>query len=725
LKWCTIGLNVAGGRLGSLHMRWQTIPILIMAATLTACSSIPKPKPIPTGSLEKFQARAAKFNEVVVLPTFETTTNAVQDTVDKTIQDGNAALDTIGRLKPDEVNFVNTMRALDDMGYELSLAENRLSLIEQTSTNEDVRDAATDAIKKISDWSVGTDYREDVYAAVKAYAQTRPQLEGEDKKLFDETLRDYRRAGLDLPKDQRDVVEKLRKQLTADETDFEDNVTKARQPLTFTKAELEGVPEDFLAQQGIKTGADEYTVMANITFHYIMLEDNAKREATRKRMLTAQYNLARDVNIPLLQKILVLRDDIAHRLGYASFADMATEVRMVKNAATAIEFEEKLKTGLQPKFDAEMEEFRQMKIKETGDPNAQIHVWDWRYYANELRKTKYNVDAEQLRVYFPYDRVVEGLFAIYQHIFGLKFERVEAPYKWIGDLQLYSVSDAKTGEPMGLFYLDMFPRNGKYNHFAEFGIIEGKLLPDGRYQRPVCALVCNFPPPQPGKPSLMSHDEVVTIFHEFGHAMHTILTRAKYSRFSGTSVPQDFVEAPSQMLENWAWDKNVLDSFARDYRDPNKKIPADILAQLKASRLATEGMFYRRQLSFGIMDLALHTEIHATNADQVVPLSNKVLSEVSLPVPENTAFVAYFGHIIGYGAGYYGYAWADAIAADMATVFENSPDGFFDKTTGMRMRNEIYSMGDSRDINISIEKFLGRPRSIEPFLKRIGIDKPQ
>jgi len=426
-------------------MRWQTIPILIMAATLTACSSVPKPKPIPTGSLEKFQARAAKFNEVVVLPTFETTTNEVQATVDKTIQDGNAALDTIGQLKPGEVNFVNTMRALDDMGYELSLAENRLDLIEQTSTNADVRDAATDAIKKISDWSVGTDYREDVYAAVKAYTQTQPQLEGEDKKLFDETLRDYRRAGLDLPKDQRDVVEKLRKQLTAYETDFEDNVTKAKQPLKFTKAELEGVPEDFLAQQGIKTGDDEYTVMANITFHYIMLEDNAKSEATRKKMLTAQYNLARDVNIPLLQKILGLRDDIAHRLGYASFADMATEVRMVKNAATAIEFEEKLKDGLQPKFDAEMEEFRQMKIKETGDPNAQIHVWDWRYYANELRKTKYNVDAEQLRVYFPYERVVEGLFAIYQRIFGLKFERVEAPYKWIGDLQLYSVSDAKTG----------------------------------------------------------------------------------------------------------------------------------------------------------------------------------------------------------------------------------------------------------------------------------------
>jgi thimet oligopeptidase len=701
-----------------LKFLWLLIPVFAIAG----CAGVPKPKPIPTGSLEQFQKRAEKFNEVVTVPTFETTTDAIANTTKNVIASGNDALDRTGQLKTGEVNFINTIRALDDMGYAVQSAENRLDLIQQTSTNAAVRDAATDAIKKISDWSVGTDYREDVYAAVKIFAATQSQLSGEEKKLFDETLRDYRRAGLDLPKDQRDEVEKLRKQLTSLETDFENNVTKAKQPLKFTKAELAGVPEEFLAQEGIKTGPDEYTLMANITFHYLMVEDNAKLEETRKEMMTAQCNLAREENIPLLQKILVLRDDIAHKLGYASYADYATEVRMVKNAATAIDFLEKLKTGLQPKFDAELEEFRQLKVKETGDANAKINSWDWRYFANELKKTKYNVDAEQLRVYFPYQRVLEGLFAIYQRIFDLKFARVEAPYKWIGDLQLYTVSDAKTGEPLGLFYLDMFPREGKYNHFAQFGITEGKLLPDGKYQRPVCALVCNFPPPQPDKPSLMSHDEVVTIFHEFGHAMHTILTRAKYSRFSGTSVPQDFVEAPSQMLENWPWDKKVLDSFAADYRDPNKKIPQEILSQLKASRLATEGTFYRRQLSFALMDLTLHTQIHGTNADDVVPLANKILSDVSFPVPPDTVFVAYFGHIIGYGAGYYGYAWADAIAADMATVFENSPGGFFDKTAGMRMRNEIYSVGDSRDINVSIEKFLGRPRSIDPFLKKIGID---
>ena len=564
------------------------------------------------------------------------------------------------------------------------------------------------------------DYREDDYRVLKYFAGTKPQLTSEDKKLFDETLRDYRRAGLELPATQRDEVEKLRKELTALETDFANNVTKAEKSVKFTRAELAGVPEDFLTQT--KTGDDEYTVKANITWHYLTVIDNASREATRQKIMLAECNLAREANVPLIEKILARRDTLAKKLGYNNYADYQIEPKMAKNAATATKFLEDLKTGLQPKFAAELEQFRQLKIKQTGDTNAQIFTWDWRYYSNELKKQKYNVDAEQLRVYFPMDRVLDGLFAIYQRIFGLKFEKMEPPYKWIGDLQLYAVSDAKTGEPMGMFYLDLFPREGKYNHFAMFPIIEGKRFADGTYQRPVMSMICNFPAPTKDHPSLMSHDDVETIFHEFGHAMHGVLTRAKYVRFSGTSVPQDFVEAPSQMLENWPWDKAILDTFAADYRDPAKKIPAEILAQLKAARLATEGARYRRQLSFALMDLALHTQITATNAAATLALSNQKLGEVFLPMMPDTAFLAYFGHIIGYGGGYYGYAWADAIAADMDTVFEKSSGGHLDIATGMKLRKEIYEVGDSRDVNESIEKFLGRPRSIAPFLKRIGVE---
>ena len=691
-----------------------------MATLFTACTTVQ-----PTGgqsplALTEFQKRAAQFHSVVTVPTFETTTNEIAATASAAIAAGNAALDRIGKLGAGQVTFANTIVALDDLNAELGLASERLGLIEQTSTNAAVRDAATVALKQLSEWAVGLDYREDVYRALKAFAATQPQLRGEDKKLFEETLRDYRRAGLELPKAERDEVEKLRKKLTALETDFQNNVTKAQQSLKFTREELAGVSEDFLGQ--VKTGDDEYTVKANVTWHMLSVMDNCRVATTRKTFLTAHDNLARGENLVLLEKILGLRDRVAKKLGYANYADLETDVKMVKNGANAIKFLEDLQAGLQPKFAAEMEEFRQLKVKDTGDTNAIIYIWDWRYYSNQLKKEKFNVDAEQLRVYFPYQKVLDGMFGIYQHIFGLKFKPVTPPYKWVTDLQLYAVSDAQTDEPLGLFYLDMFPREGKYNHFAQFGIIAGKRLSDGTYQRPVCSLVCNFPAPTADHPSLLSHDEVETVFHEFGHAMHTILTRAKYVRFSGTSVPRDFVEAPSQMLENWVWDKKVLDSFAADYRDPSKKIPVEILAQLQAARLATEGVRYRRQLSFGLMDLALHTQITAANATNLLALSNEKLGNIFLPMLPDSAFIAYFGHIIGYGAGYYGYAWADAIAADMATVFEKSPGGYFDKDVGMRLRKEIYEVGDSREVNESIEKFLGRPRSLEPFLKRIGVN---
>jgi thimet oligopeptidase len=672
-------------------------------------------------NLAEFQARAAKFDSVVTIPQFETTPESVWAAVRSTTNAVNAALDRIGGLSAEQATFRSTIVALDDLAHQIGLTANRLSLLKETSTNAAVRDAATDAMKALQDWAVGVDYREDVYRAVRAYAATKPRLKADDRKLFEETLRDYRRAGLELGKAQRDEVERLRKQLAPMETDFESNVTKAKAALRFTKADLDGVPDSFLQQ--VKTGDDEYTVMANVTWHFITVQDNAKKEETRKRLLVAHDSLAREENIPLLEKILVLRDTIARKLGYPSWADYATETKMVKNAATAMDFLNRLKTGLQPKFAAEIAEFQKIKARETGNPNAKVEVWDWRYLSQKLKQEKYDVDAEALRVYFPYQRVLDGMFAIYQKIFGLKFERVEPPYKWIDDLQLYAVSDSRTREPLGLFYLDMFPREGKYNHFAQFGIVEGKRLPSGKYQRPTVALVCNFPSPASGQPSLLTHNDVETLFHEFGHAMHSILTRAKYSRFAGTSVPRDFVEAPSQMLENWVWDKDVLDTFAADYRDPAKKIPAEILAKLKESRLSTEATRYRRQISFGLTDLALHTRIHEGNAAQVLPLSNEILSEVFFPLVPGTAFVAYFGHLIGYDAGYYGYAWADAISADMATVFEKAKHKYFDEKAGRRLRKEIYEPGASREVNLSIEKFLGRKRSLEPFFRNIGMEK--
>jgi thimet oligopeptidase len=672
-------------------------------------------------TVDDFRAAAAKANAVLTIPDWEQTPEAVEAAVKNAIAKANASLDRIGAQDLGKVTFKNTVVALDDITYEAGLAANRATVIKETNTNSAVRTAAEKAVKAFDDWAVGVDYREDVYKAIKAFADTHPKLSGEDEKLLKETLRDYRRAGLDLPPDQRKEVEELRKELTRLGTDFEANIVKSNAPVMFSKSDLDGLPESFFASPGIKTGDDVYTVMANVTWQFNTVQENAKNEATRKQLYLVRETLAKDKNVPLLNQMLALRNEIALRLGYKSWDDYQTEVKMAKTGMNAEKYINDLVAGIQPKFDSEIAELQKLKAADANDPNAKIMVWDWRYYSNQLNKQKYAIDKEVLRAYFPFQKVLDGMFNIYQSIFGLKFEKIVAPQKWIDDLQLYMVTDSATGEPLGMFYLDMFPREGKYNHFAQFEIISGKLLPNGKYQRPIVALLCNFPPASGDAPSLMTHQDVETLFHEFGHALHSIVTRARYGRFAGTHVPRDFVEAPSQMLQNWVWDKKVLDTFAADYRDPSKKIPAEIVKKLNDAKLANAGVLYRRQFAFASLDLALHDPHPEEMPYDSVAITNPILEKVFLPIDPSTTFVSYFGHLNGYDAGYYGYAWADAIAADMATVFEKAKDGYLDKQAGMKLRREIYEPGDSRDVNESIEKFLGRKQSIEPFLKQIGI----
>ncbi|MEY2494393.1 MAG: thimet oligopeptidase [Verrucomicrobiota bacterium] len=675
-------------------------------------------------TVDAFREAATKANSVLTLPDWDQTPEAVEASMKKAIDTANAALDQIGAQDPAKVTFQSTIVALDDLGYQARLTANKATIIKETNTSAAMRTAAENAVKLFQDWAVGVDYREDVYKAIKAFEKTHPKLSGEEAKLLKETLRDYRRAGLDLSPEKRREVEQLRKDLSKLGTTFDSNIVEVQKPVVLTKAELDGVPESFLTTPGVKTGDDAYTVKANVTWQYIAVMENAKSAEVRKRLYIIHDTMAKEKNVPVLNQMLALRNKIALRLGYKSWADYQTEIKMAKSAAGAEKYINDLIAGSQPKFDAEIEELRKLKVAETKDPKAKIERWDASYYNNQLKKQKYSVDTEALRSYFPFQKTLEGMFNIYQSIFGLKFEKIAVPQKWIDDLQLYAVIDAATGEPLGMFYLDMFPREGKFNHFAEFEIIGGKALADGKYQRPTVALLCNFPPANAGGQSLLTHTDTETLFHEFGHALHAIVTRAKFARFAGTNVPGDFVEAPSQMLQNWVWDKKVLDTFAADYRDPAKKIPAETIEKLREAKLATVGTYYRRQFSFASLDLALHAPHPEDQPYDCVAISNPILSKVFLPVAPETTMVSYFGHLNGYDAGYYGYAWADAIAADMATVFESAKDGYLDKQAGMRLRRDIYEPGDSREITESIEKFLGRKQSVQPFLKKIGIAAP-
>lgn len=668
-----------------------------------------------------YDSVAEKSHVVLTIPEFPATGEVIKSTTDAVIARFTKIGDQVASQNFDDLSFQSTIGVFDDLD---AWAENRLSpisIVENTSTDAKLRKVATAEMLRFQEFAVGFSYREDIYKALRAYADTDPKISGQEKRLFDETMRDYKRRGFTLSVEARSEVEALQKEITKLTTQFDQNIRETDTIEKFTKAELNGLPDDFL--KTVKTGGDEYSLSGKIASHYIKVLTLATNSETRKRILSARSRHAMELNLSILKKVVKIRAQIANRLGYATWADYKTENRMAKNEKTVRNFLEDLSRGLQPKFEQELEALRKLKVIETKDPEAQIVAWDTFYYKAKLLQEKYAIDYEALRVYFPYEKCLSGMFQVYETTFGITIEQIENPKPWAEGVTLYMVADTATGKPMGLFYLDMFPREGKYNHFAQFSIIPSKQMGNGDFQRPTVALICNFPKPIGNQPSLLSFDNVKTLFHEFGHCMHSILSESRFVSFSGTRVPRDFVEAPSQVLEYWTKDKQVLDLFAADYRDPSKKLPEQVLENIEAAELATIALRYRGQIGYAMTDLLMHNFAHPIQVQNVAEIGNDTLAAYFLSRPEGSAFVAGFGHLMGYDAGYYGYAWSDVIAADMASVFEKSKDKFLDKELGMRLRNEVFSRGGTRDVNESVEKFLGRPRSMDAFLIKLGIKK--
>lgn len=680
------------------------------------------PVTIPKVTLQELQQRATQANSVVRLPVFERSARAIKKSAADCVSQSKQALDKIGSRSSKKINFKNTVAVLDNINAEIGEFMARIYFLDETTPKDSLRIACTKTVKRLAKVFVDFESRKDVYRAVKQCYSDKKKLKGEDRLLLIETLDDFEDGGMTLPKKTRKKIANIEKRLAVLESMFDTNLGLCIENLKFKKQELSGVPDNFLNQKDIKTGPDEYTLQAHNNGHLLMVLENARLEATRQKFLETSYNLGRRKNIPLLQKILLLRHKHARLLGHPNFADYMTSTNMVGGGKKAIKFLKKLRKGLQPKYKAEQELFRQLKVADTKNPEAQLMTWDWRYYANQHAKKKFSVNADELRAYFPLPQVLAGLFHTVGISFGIKVEEVEPPYKWVNDLRLFAVSDAKTAAPLGLVYFDLFPRKHKYNHFAMFDLIAGRLLPNGLRQCSVCAVVGNFTPPSDGKPALLSYDEVTTMFHEFGHTLHALLTKTKYKRFSGTSVTQDFLEVPSQLLEGWAHNPKTLNLFAADYRDASKKIPSRILHKIEQAQLASQGHSFSRQLSFGLLDLTLHTKIRKHNVDDLAEISNRVLNKVAIPMPAKTAFIASFSHLNNYSAGYYGYAWSDAIVADITAKFQRAKYGFLDSKLGLKVRRKIYEVGGSKDCKKSIKAVLGRNFKLKPFLRQVGIE---
>lgn len=614
-----------------------------------------------------------------------------------------------------ERTFENTImgyeRAFDNYGNALGMS----GFLSYVSTDKKFRDAANDLQMQISQYMVDVATRRDVYKAIREYTDTNPRLDPVQAKLVKEMLIGFKNSGMDLNDADLEKFKALNKEKAEYIIKFDKNIQEYKDPLAVTKEQLQGLGEDYI-QKLSKTDDGKYLVTLDYP-DYVPFMQNADDEQARKELEFKFNRRGGQENVELLEKTLTLRREIARLLGYKNHAELRLEDRMAKNPKTVMAFLKDLQKKLKPLGKKEDKEMIGYKNSKTGKNSRTLYSWESGYWSNKFRKENLELDSEKIKEYFPSQVVIDGMLDLFGGVFGITFEPVDIPV-WHPDVKAFKIKDKASGELVAYFYMDLYPREGKYKHAACFGLVEGEEKQDGTYQNPFVAIVANLNKPSGDTPSLLKHSEVETLFHEFGHVLHNALTKAKYSAFSGTSVSWDFVEAPSQMLERWAWDPQVLKKISRHYQT-GESLPDDLIKRMIAAKNFGAGGMYLRQDFFAQYDMTLHT------AD-TTPDTTKLYFELTkkirgLPLTKGTIPQASFGHIMGgYDAGYYGYLWSEVIAEDFFGEFKKN--GIFNPETGLKFRREILEKGGTLDEEKMVENFLGRPADNKPFLKSIGLE---
>lgn len=614
-----------------------------------------------------------------------------------------------------ERTFENTImgyeRAFDNYGNALGMS----GFLSYVSTDKQFRDAANDLQMQISQYMVDVATRRDVYKAIREYTDTNPRLDPVQAKLVKEMLIGFKNSGMDLNDADLEKFKALNKEKAEYIIKFDKNIQEYKDPLAVTKEQLQGLGEDYI-QKLSKTDDGKYLVTLDYP-DYVPFMQNADDEQARKELEFKFNRRGGQENVELLEKTLTLRREIARLLGYKNHAELRLEDRMAKNPKTVMAFLKDLQKKLKPLGKKEDKEMIAYKNSKTGKNSRTLYSWESGYWSNKFRKENLELDSEKIKEYFPSQVVIDGMLDLFGGVFGITFEPVDIPV-WHPDVKAFKIKDKASGELVAYFYMDLYPREGKYKHAACFGLVEGEEKQDGTYQIPFVAIVANLNKPSGDTPSLLKHSEVETLFHEFGHVLHNALTKAKYSAFSGTSVSWDFVEAPSQMLERWAWDPQVLKKISKHYKT-GEALPDDLIKRMIAAKNFGAGGMYLRQDFFAQYDMTLHT------AD-TTPDTTKLYFELTkkirgLPLTKGTIPQASFGHIMGgYDAGYYGYLWSEVIAEDFFGEFKKN--GIFNPETGLKFRREILEKGGTLDEEKMVENFLGRPADNKPFLKSIGLE---
>ena len=618
-----------------------------------------------------------------------------------------AAIRTIPSSKR---TFENTVYALEASDDQTSDEINRIGLLKEVSPDVKMRMAAANILESLQKQLVEIEFDPRMYAAMKEYKKKKEKLHGPEKLLFEDIMKGYARMGFDLPKAKFAKLKANIKMLGKLGLAFDRNLNEYKDHILVTEAELDGLPTSYRANL-TKVGKNYKVTLAYPDVFPFMA--GAHSEEKRRELLEKFVRKGGTKNVAILKKMFRLRAENAHMLGYATHADFQTELRMAKSAKNVWRLVNDLERRTKRQAVRDLAMLTADKRRRSGNPKAVLGAHDVAYLFKQIRKEKFNIDSDIVKEYFPFEHVKQATLDAYQKLFGIVFKRRSEVKLWHPDVQLYDLYDASGGY-LASFILDLYPREGKFGHACASEITYGRQ--EGKtYRAPLTALITNFPKPSAENPSLISHGEVATFFHEFGHVMHFALTKARYRAQSGFNVAIDFVEAPSQMFEHWTWNANILTRLSKQYKT-GRPMPRDLIKRIIDARLFGEAWSVRSQLVPTFLDLIVHTKGAKDPVALYAELDKKIMG---ITPPRRQLWIAGFGHIAhGYDAGYYGYLWSRVYAEDMFTRFQK--EGILNPKTGRDYRHHILEKGSSEKEMDLVRGFLHRKPNNKAFIKSIG-----
>lgn len=688
--------------------RFSSISILLVLSVIAGCSSTKHGQKSSQENSGKVQSTDMADSKKMIPSDYKR--GQIEAACKAAIQETQAVFEEIAKIPKAKRTVETTLLRIEDQFVVLLDKTQPLTFMGYVHEEKAIRDEAAKCEDEIKQFFVGVFTRKDIYEAIRGI-KTRSK---EEARLYKETIRGFEKNGLKLSEAKLNKVRELKKKLSTIETEFSKNLNNENSTVLFTAQELAGVSEDFIKR--LKKSSDgKYIVTTKFT-DYTQVMENASNPMTREKMMSTYEDRGGETNLKLMEEAVQIRKEIAKMVGFANWADYKIDGQMAKNGTKAMAFLKDLRVKLKPRLQADLKQL--LKFMKSKDPTKKsLDAWDIRYAEYQIKKADYSLDDDKIREYFPKDRVMDGMFQVYKAILGVDYQEVKGADVWADGVKLYAVKDIGTKQILSYFYTDFEPRDGKYGHAAAFPLIAGRRLPSGQYSKPIASIVANFNPPSGGKPSLLNHKEVETLFHEFGHIMHMVLTRAPYASLSGASVAQDFVEAPSQMLENWVWDPLILGEISGHY-STGKKLPSELIQKMLEARDFNQGYNYTRQLIFGLADMNIHTASKPTNVQAIY---DKVYRDlVGFDPVKGSKFLAGFGHLMGgYDAGYYGYLWSEVYAQDMFTKFEKA--GLLSPVVGKKYREVILEKGNMVEALDLVKEFLGRSPSSTAFYKQLGI----